>query len=169
MKKLFYLMLLSLAIVGCSKKSSPTTSKPVPTVSGKFKLVQNSDTLYKNDNIADGVAEVLNQNAMGDTAYLNPATPQLVVQPNPIVDYDAVTAMTDTLNFTSTTAGVEITSMGSHPFTYNLSTNFYYSGIADGTISEKVYKINATTVKLTITQRDGNYIGSTKALFYTHD
>jgi hypothetical protein len=165
MKKLLYVVLLGLAITACGKKSAPAPPS-TPTVSGKFKLVQNSDTLYKNDNIANGVIEIINQNAGGDTSYLNPATPQLVVTPNVIAGYDPITAMTDTLNFTTTSTGVEITPFGSPKFNYDLSTNFFYSGIADGTISIKLYKLNATTVKLVISQVDGLYIGSRRAKIF---
>lgn len=165
MKKLFYIIVLVLAITACGKKSNPAPPAP-PTVSGKFKLVQNSDTLYKNDNIANGVIEIINQNAGGDTSYVNPGTPQLVVTPNVIPGYNPVTAMTDTLNFKSTTSGTEITSTGSPTFTYDLPTNFFYSGIADGTISIKLYKLNSTTVKLVISQTDGLYIGSRRAKIF---
>lgn len=166
MKKFTYLIiLLTAAIAACGKKSTPKPT-PVLSLSGKYVLYLNSDTLYKNGNIANGVAEIINQNAGGDTAYINPATPQLVVQPNPILNYNPVKAMLDTLNFTSATDGQEKTSTGTFNFAYSLQTGVFYNFITDPTISEKIVSISTTKVKLIITQKNGNTITGTRGNYY---
>ena len=168
MKKITYLIiLLSATIAACGKKSTPKPTTPVVSLSGKYVLYLNSDTLYKNSNIADGISEIINQNAGGDTAYINPATPQLVVQPNPIVGYDPVKAMRDTLSFSSATDGQEKTSLGTYNFAYALQTGVFYNFINDPTISEKIIAINSTKVKLIITQKNGNTITGTRGNYYS--
>src|ERR1700744_3649054 len=131
MKKLIYTMILFTAIISaCGKKSTPKPkTTPLTSLSGKYVLYLNSDTLYKNSNMANGVAEIINQNAGGDTAYINPGTPQLVVQPNPILNYNPVKAMLDTLTFTSATDGEEKTSTGIFAFSYSLQTGVFFNFI----------------------------------------
>ena len=166
MKKLTYIIiLLTATIAACSKKSTPKPT-PVLSLSGKYVLYLNSDTLYKNSNIADGISEIINQNAGGDTAYINPATAQLVVQPNPIVNYNPVKAMRDTLSFSSATDGKEITAIGTYNFAYSLQTGLFYNFINDPTISEKIISLSSTKVKLIITQKNGNTITGTRGNYF---
>ena len=166
MKKLTYIIIvLTATIAACGKKSTPKPT-PVLSLSGKYVLYLNSDTLYKNSNIADGIAEIINQNAGGDTAYINPATAQLVVQPNPIVNYNPVKAMRDTLSFSSATDGKEITAIGTYNFAYSLQTGLFYNFINDPTISEKIISLSSTKVKLIITQKNGNTITGTRGNYF---
>lgn len=167
MKKIaYFVMLLTATIAACSKKSAPKPT-PVLSLSGNYVLYLNSDTLYKNSNIANGVAEIINQNAGGDTAYINPGTPQLVVKPNPIINYNPVKAMLDTLSFSSATDGKEITSTGTYNFAYALQTGVFYNFINDPTISEKIMALSSTKVKLIITQKNGNIITGTRGNYYS--
>ena len=167
MKKIAYIIIgLTAVIAACGKKSTPKPT-PVLSLSGKYVLYLNSDTLYKNSNIANGISEIINQNAGGDTAYINPATPQLVVQPNPIVGYDPVKAMRDTLTFSSATDGEEKTSLGAYAFAYSLQTGLFYDFINDPTISEKIIALSSTKVKLIITQKNGNTITGTRGNYYS--
>ena len=167
MKKIAYIIIaLTATIAACGKKSSPKPANPDVTLSGKYVLYLNSDTLYTNGNIANGVAEIINQNAGGDTAYINPGTPQLVVQPNPIVNYDPVKAMRDTLTFTSATDGQEKTSTGNFAFTYSLKTGAFFNYITDPTISEKIVAINSNKVKIIITQKSGIAVKGTRGNYY---
>ena len=168
MKKITYIvMLFTVTIAACGKKSTPKPTPPDVTLSGKYVLYLNSDTLYTNSNIANGVDEIINQNAGGDTAYIHPATPQLVVQPNPIVNYDPVKAMKDTLIFTSATDGQEKTSTGNFAFSYSLQTGVFYNFISDPTISKIIVRLNDNTVKLIITQKSGNTVSGTRGNYYS--
>jgi len=161
MKKIAYIIIgLTAVIAACGKKSTPKPTPPVLSLSGKYVLYLNSDTLYKGSSAAAGIAEIINQNAGGDTAYMNPATPQLVVKPNVIVGYNPVTAMLDTVNFTSDTEGKERTSLGTFDFTYSLQTGVFYD-LSDHSIAEKIIRLNDNTVKLIITQKaNGAVIGN---------
>jgi len=153
-------MLFTAALAACGKKSTPTPKPPEATVSGKYVLYLNSDTLYKGSSAAKGIAEIINQNAGGDTAYINPGTPQLVVKPNVIVGYNPVTAMLDTVNFISATEGKERTSVGTFDFIYSLQTGVFYD-LSDHSIAEKIIRLNDNTVKLIITQKaNGEVIGN---------
>ena len=168
MKRIAYaLILLTATIAACSKKSNPKPTPTVVTLSGKYVLYLNSDTLYKNGNIANGIAEILNQNAGGDTSYINPATPQLVVKPNYIINYDPVKAMLDTLTFSTETDGQQKTATGVYNFAYSLQTGQFYNFINDPSISEKIVSLNATKVKLIITQKSGNTVTGTRGNYYT--
>jgi len=169
MKKLTYILILFTAVIAaCGKKSTPQPkTTPLTSLSGKYVLYLNSDTIYKNSNIANGVAEIINQNAGGDTAYINPGTPQLVVQPNPIVNYNPVTAMRDTLTFTSATDGEEKTATGNHAFSYSLQTGVFFNFITDPTISEKITATTADKVKITITQKNNGVIFATRGNYYS--
>lgn len=167
MKKITYLIiLLAATIAACSKKSTPKPKPPVLSLSGKYVLYLNSDTLYKNRNIANGVSEIINQNAGGDTAYINPGTPQLVVQPNPIPNYNPVKAMRDTLTFSSATDGEEKTATGVFAFSYSLQTGVFYNFITDPTISEKIVSISSTKVKLIITQKNNGIVTGTRGNYF---
>ena len=167
MKRIVYVIIgLTTVIAACGKKSTPKPTTPAVTLSGKYVLYLNSDTLYTNSNIADGVDEIINQNAGGDTAYIHPVTPQLVVQPNPIVNYDPVKAMLDTLTFTSATDGEEKTSTGNYAFSYSMQTGVFFNFITDPTISEKITATSSTKVKITITQKSGNTVTGTRGDYY---
>lgn len=160
-------MALTATITACGKKSTPKPTDPAVTVSGKYVLYLNSDTLYTGGNIANGVEEIINQNAGGDTAYIHPGTPKLVVQPNPIVNYNPVKAMLDTLNFTSATDGDEKTSTGNFAFSYSLQTGVFFNNIADPTISEKIVVLSSTKVKLIITQKSGIAVTGNRGNYYS--
>jgi hypothetical protein len=168
MKKITYIIILLTAIIAaCGKKSTPKPTPPVLSLIGKYVLYLNSDTLYKNSNIADGIAEITIQNAGGDTAYINPATPQLVVKPNYIPNYDPVKAMLDTLTFSTATDGKEKTSTGNFAFSYSLQTGVFFNFITDPTVSERIVSINSTKVKIIITQKNGNTVTGTRGNYYT--
>jgi|GEM_PF-3063673 hypothetical protein len=166
MKKVTYIiMLFAATIAACGKKSTPKPT-PVLSLSGKYVLYLNSDTLYKGSSASDGIAEIINQNAGGDTAYINPGTPQLVVHPNVIVGYNPVTAMLDTVNFTSATEGKERTSVGTFDFIYSLQTGVFYD-LSDHSIAEKIIRLNDNTVKLIITQKANGAVIGNRGNYYS--
>jgi hypothetical protein len=75
--------------------------------------------------------------------------------------------MLDTLSFSSATDGKEMTATGTYSFAYSLQTGLFYNFINDPTISEKIIRLNETTVKLIITQKSGNTVAGTRANYYS--
>jgi len=165
MKKLFLLGLIAFLICGCKKDSSKNTQ--TSTLSGKYAVFKIVDTLFNSGLRIDGVSNLTVETLTGDTSYLNPGTKYYMIEPNSIVNYNPSLFLADTLNFTSSTNGIET---GATPFSYSLKTNAFDDGsnIIQGSYSRTttIYFINSTTIKLWWIEQGANSIGGSNAYYY---
>jgi len=168
MKTTILICLLALIGLTACKKDNSNKIVITSTLSGKYAMFKFSDTLFNSGLRSDGISDLTIATFAGDTSYLNPGTKYYTIEPNSIVNYNPSLFLADTLNFTSSTNGIETTV--ATPFTYSLKTNAFDDGsnIIQGNYSEiiTIYSINSTTIKLWALERGGNTIGDSRASYY---
>jgi hypothetical protein len=169
MKKLLFPILL-LTIFAACKKSSPNDNhqQSSATPSNKYVKYKSLDTVY-HENAANGIDNILQLTALGDTAYYYAADQQTITpRPNVMSNYNGTLSMTDTLNFTSETVGIEnneglilpfIYSMPNHTFSYvDPKVNLYYA--------VTIYQLNTTTVEVLGTMKSGSLKSESLGIYY---
>lgn len=165
MKTIVYFIFIALILAGC-KKSSPTTVIPVATLTGKYVSFKIIDTSYNNSLIADGIYQIRHETATGDTDFYNPGAANYTVNPNDIQNYQPSWATSDTLNFTSSTAGAESDPTGTYPFTYSLQTGAFDDGANDPNLHIKLIKLNTSTIEIVAFEQQGIYVADGQATYY---
>jgi hypothetical protein len=140
------LLLFAIAIIAGCKKSAVTKSTNVTGLSGTYFSFKNIDTVYRDDKVSHGIREINVETTTGDTTYENPGTANYKILPNIIQNYNPSWVTSDTLTFTSNTAGIVREPSNSYPFTYSLKTGNFNSG-EPADVHNKLVQLNATTIE----------------------
>jgi hypothetical protein len=140
-KYLLHLSLITISLAGCNKQhtdtqpqlqqqaqqQTPTLPSNPDTVSGKYVLYLELDTVYDYYSATQFNYDVTHETLTGDTVYLKAGTANQVIQPNPIAGYDPKVALADTVYVTKGSTGYQF-SEPSNIFTIGTpgsSTKFY--------------------------------------------
>jgi len=165
MKNLYLVIIAAAAWVSCKKSGNPPDHNNTSGLSGKYAAFKKGDTVFKDNIRSHGVSEIQVITLYGDTIYQNLDTAHPYVGVNTIQNYSP-SMITDTLNFTSATTGVESNQNYTGPFTYSIASGTFDDGDTTPGNHAKIVQIDATTVKLVFYQTDGIYTGDVSATLY---
>jgi hypothetical protein len=117
---------LATSFLACTKSSNSTTKNQTTGISGRYGLYRVADSFdmaYTNNMLSEYT--LINEWASGDTLYSQEGTPNVIVQPNSIVNYNFAVQEADTLSFNSDGTGTEYINNSAVPFNYSLQSKSF--------------------------------------------
>lgn len=165
MKNLYLVIIAAALWVSCKKSGNSPDHNNTSGLSGKYAAFKKADTVFYDQIRSHGVSEIDVLTLFGDTTYANIGTAHPYVGVNILQNFSP-SMITDTLNFTSATTGVESNQNYTGPFTYSIASGTFDDGDTTPGAHSKIVRIDANTVKLVFYQTDGIYTGDVSATLY---
>ena len=159
------LILVLIALSACKKSTQTPVTTQTLSLNGKYVAFRKLDSTFTYGPSNYLAYDIVSQSVHGDTAYLNAGTSKLIVQPNPISNYNGTYALADTLNFTGATTGYTSESGGTLPFTYSVASKSFNDQPNSGYITSLLI-LDPYTLEILSIEKDGSQIINTQAVYY---